>query len=465
MSAHSSIGLIVGALMYVICLTGTLLVFSESWERWQQPEVPEFYSVDGVSADKALDEYLSRVTDIPESIYVVLPTEQLPRIHVADRDHSWWTDADGNIDSPTEDGIAHFLEQLHVHLHMPSSLGLIVVSIVGAMLVSLIISGLVGHPGIIKQAFQLRLGGRSRIEQTDIHNRLSVWGLPFHIMIALTGAFYGLVGFLVLLAASALYDGDRNALFDDVYGKDPVIKELVQKPNINQVLINLAELEPEAEPIYAVVQNFGNETQFIELAAVLPGRFTYSEIYRFYSDGRYMNTQGLASGHSGRQFLYSLYRVHFGWFGGWGVRWLYFALGCMLTVISVTGINIWLCKRAKADYLDRTWSAIVWGVPLALVGSAVAFLMFSTALSLAFFSTLLAAIAIANGVKISLLRLRSYLILVLALSLIALVFVHCFVFSFLGSLAASWAVNASLLLAALGLLVYRFVRNAADRSG
>ena len=39
LDAHSAIGLVVGAVMYLICLTGTLAVLMESFERWEQPHI------------------------------------------------------------------------------------------------------------------------------------------------------------------------------------------------------------------------------------------------------------------------------------------------------------------------------------------------------------------------------------------------------------------------------------------
>lgn len=42
----------------------------------------------------------------------------------------------------------------------------------------------------------------------------------------------------------------------------------------------------------------------------------------------------------------------------------------MLTIVSATGINIWLNKRKTKDIVNYTWPAIVWGTPTALVVSA-----------------------------------------------------------------------------------------------
>lgn len=372
LDSHSIVGITIGALMYIVCLTGTLLVFSEVWERFEQPHIPEFSQVEVGAYNQALNGFIERVGEPEKSIYLVLPTEQLPRMHISDGDHEWWTDSLGNLlDEPVE-GWMQFVSALHVYLHLPESFGLIVVSALGAALIALIISGILSHPRILKDAFIFRQHGNKRIEQADLHNRLSVWGLPFHIMIAITGAFFGLVGLVVVLAATVFYDGDRTALMDDIYGADPIVNRPVQTVNFDNALLDLSQRVPEASPIYMVLHNAGTEKQLVEVAATIPGRLSYSEIYRYHADGTFINEQGLTSGKAARQIAYSVYRLHFGWFGGWSVRWLYVILGMSLTVISVSGVNIWLHRRAKDDSVDRLWVATVWGFPVALVAAIAA---------------------------------------------------------------------------------------------
>lgn len=372
LDSHSIVGITVGVLMYIVCLTGTLLVFSEVWERFEQPHIPEFNQVESGAYNHALNGFMARVEEPEKSIYLVLPTEQLPRMHVSDGDHEWWTDSSGNLlDEPVE-GWMQFVSALHVYLHLPESFGLIVVSALGAALIALIISGVLSHPRILKDAFIFRQGSNKRIEQADLHNRLSVWGLPFHSMIAVTGAFFGLVGLVVVLGATVFYDGDRTALMDDIYGADPIVNRPVQTVNFENALLDLNQRAPEASPIYMVLHDAGTEKQLVEIAATKPGRLSYSEIYRYHADGTFINEQGLTSGKAARQIAYSVYRLHFGWFGGWSVRWLYVILGMSLTVISVSGVNIWLHKRGKDDSVDRLWVATVWGFPVALAAAMAA---------------------------------------------------------------------------------------------
>ena len=66
---------------------------------------------------------------------------------------------DGSLGEPVAHDWTHLLLNLHIYLHLPSTLGLIVVGALGAMLFGLIVSGFLAHPRIVKDAFRLRLGG------------------------------------------------------------------------------------------------------------------------------------------------------------------------------------------------------------------------------------------------------------------------------------------------------------------
>ncbi len=102
-----------------------------------------------------------------------------------------------------------------------------------------------------------------------------------------------------------------------------------------------------------------------------PGRLIWAEYYRFDANGSYVGRSDYSDGPVGRQVIYSSYRIHFGNFGGVPVKILYALLGLSLTVISVTGINIWLARRKTRDYLNDLWIGSVWGAPAALALTAV----------------------------------------------------------------------------------------------
>lgn len=396
--AHSAIGLAVGAIMYLICLTGSLAVFYPEFERWEQPNIAEYSQLPIKSISTAYQEYLKQVTSPEKSVYVVLPTAEVPRAHLSDGEQEWWLNQDGTLSETVKKPWTEMLQELHIQLHLPKTLGLAVVSFFGILLLHLIISGLLTHSRIFKDAFTLNWGGTGQKQQIDLHNRLSVWGLPFHAMIAITGAFFGLVSILVLIAASAFYDNDREALIADIYGTEPIIANAPEL-NIEQSFANMAAVDKRATPIYVVVQNITTNEQFIEIAATLPQRLIYSEIYQFHADGQYIRQQGMANGPLGQQALYSVYRLHFGHFGNLAVKVVYLILGLALTYISVSGINIWLNKRGKIDNTNFLWSGFIYGTPLALSMALLASIGLGLSAHYSFWLTLILSLVAAMLIK------------------------------------------------------------------
>ena len=415
-----------GAFIYLICFSGTLSVFLHEFERWQQPNIDEFAQLSPAAVKNAYQQTLAKNDAPQKAIWVVLPTEDMPRAHTANDDGEWFTDAQGNLTEEPIEGWVATVRELHYYLHLPKTFGMMVVGLFGIMLIALAISGIMAHPSIIKDAFKLRTAQSYRLQQTDIHNRLSVWGLPFILMIALTGALIGLLNIIVIITAPLFFNGDHEAVGHAVFGADPIMQTERRDFNIDNAFSELQRVAPAATPIYAVFQQPNSEQQFIEIGATLPGRLTYSEIYRFDSEGNYYNHQGLADGPIGRQTAYSIYRLHFGHFGGFIVKICYMLFGFALTVVSVSGINIWLAKRPFQNWHNDIWAGLVWGAPLAISFSATASLSqpaWSTPIFLlALTSILIAALACKNPNKT-----KQALKLTLGMNLIALAASHSFI--------------------------------------
>jgi uncharacterized iron-regulated membrane protein len=379
LASHSWIGLLVGALMYLVCLSGAIVVFYQEFERWEQPTVHESLEYDTQAIQQAYNTLAAQEAEHHaeeqhaedehehKHMYVTLPTESVPRTVVSSDTGGWFVNSDGSLGEKVQHDWTHMLIHLHLYLHLPGSFGMIVVSILGAMLCGLIISGFLAHPGIFKDAFNLRLKGARRLEQVDIHNRLSVWGAPFHLMIAITGAFFGLAAIVSLVLAAAFFEGDTEAVIPAVYGAEPELDQPIGNPAIGKALEQMDTIAPGTTPFYVTVEEAGTPGQYMIVGTEHPGRLIYAEQYRFDSAGNYLDKVGFSDGEAGRQIIFSVYRIHFGHFGGFAVKILYAIFGLALTVVSVTGINIWLVKRKTRDYLNNVWTGLVWGTPAALV--------------------------------------------------------------------------------------------------
>lgn len=369
LASHSWLGLCVGALMYLVCLSGTLAVFHHEWERWEQPNIEEGATLTPELLQRAYAEAAERVGEVHD-IVISLPVEDNPRTAISADGQGWFVNADGSLGESINHGWAELVADLHVYLHLPHNWGMIVVSILGALLCGLIISGFLAHPSIFRDAFSLR-GNGARLEQVDIHNRLSVWGAPFHLMIAITGAFFGLAQFMGLLVAIAFYDGNNEAMLEELYGGHPHVEQSAQVAQVSKALAQMPEIAPEANPFYITVEHPGEDDQFILVGAEQPGRLIYAEQYRFTADGEHIDHVGFSDGAAGKQFIFSVYRIHFGHFGHLVTKILFLIAGLALTIVSVTGINIWLHKRKHRDAINNLWAGLVWGTPLALTVLAI----------------------------------------------------------------------------------------------
>lgn len=156
---------------------------------------------------------------------------------------------------------------------------------------------------------------------------------------------------------------------------------------------------------------------------------------------------GFSDGQPGQQFIFSLFRIHFGHFGGLAMKLLFLIGGLALSIVSVTGINVWLHKRKQRDALNNLWPGIVWGTPLALALTALTDVVLGQASVLLFWLTLVAAAVLAQLLNDER-RSRCHLQLLTVLLLVAVVGVHLWRYGLFPNPAAT-GINAGLLLSAL----------------
>lgn len=448
LSAHSWLGLMLGGLMYVICLSGTITIFYEEIERWEQPAAEEYLDFDPVVLEDSFNRYMAaHEAELTEHMYLVFPNESLPRVKLSSDLEGHYLDRDGSDGPPAHDDLSGLLTGLHVNLHLPLNLGIVIVSATGALLCGLIISGFLAHPSIVKDAFKLRGGTAGRIGQVDLHNRLSVWGAPFHLMIAITGAYYGLVLLMGGLFAAAIDGATPESINAAVFPAEPALENQAPVYAVARALDQVRELSPDGQLLYLIVHDAPSAERFMEFYVQQPGLLAWSENYRFDTAGNYLGAAGYTEG-GAQQALYSVYRIHFGHFGGFATKLLYVALGLALSVVSATGINIWLEKRKYRDALNTIWPGLVWGTPLALTLASFSQVVFQVPSAAVFWLGL--AVMMSMGVFLrDEVRYRRRLQAATALALVLLVAGHGLVFG--GAALSAAGLPVSLVLLALAL--------------
>lgn len=367
LAAHSVMGLVISAVLYIVCVSGTLAVFEDEFGWWERPIAPVVTEVSPAAAQRAADYVLETQPDTTH-LYLYLPQSNWPRFLAGGDEGLETMSVEGSPIGPYETAWNHFLIELHYYLSLPHSFGMIIVAVFGVMLIAMSISGFLAHPKIFKDAFRLKRSGQKRLIQADLHNRLSVWTAPFHIIVAGTGAVIGLFVVVAFILAQTSFNGDTRALAEGIFGAEgEVDSSPAPMPNIAAAMEKMKEVAPDRRPMLLIVHDPGTASQHVEISAEHSERLIYSENYVFTPEGEFEGIAGYSNGEAGKQIAYSVYRLHFGDFGGALMKMAYFFLGGILCLIIASGLNIYFLKQAEKGRpmtrLASGWSGIVWGTP------------------------------------------------------------------------------------------------------
>lgn len=371
LSAHSAVGLLCCALLYLICITGTVVVLYEEWHRIEQPRAPEMAAISPQAVQNAIDNILADEAGNPATtthLYVHLPSGALPRTTVTTDYQAVHVDANGAIAGPEENAWSEFLLNLHYTLHLPTVLGMTIVGMMGALVFMLALSGIMAHPRIFRDAFRLRMRRKDDVAVIDWHNRIAVWSLPFALAVSLTGGFIGMFYVSGYGLAAGVYDGNAEAVTSSIFGTEPEGNaDAAETANVIPALAYMAREYPDVRPYYVILHDAKTAGQHVQIIGEHRQRLIYGESYSFDAQGNFLGAAGLADGSLGQQLAASTYNLHFGNYGGLPVKIAYILFGIALSSVVATGTYIWLNKRARRglphNRLRAIWHGFVWGVP------------------------------------------------------------------------------------------------------
>ena len=373
LSGHSAVGLAFGALIYLVCLTGTASVLVDELKLVEQP-LPAVATVQPGALDRAVAAAMAGNAPV-KSLYVLSPITPRQRLTVAVHgkggEKRYVSDAAGRL-TPLRTPFADFVTELHMTLTLPGPWGSLLVGLVGAALLSLILSGVLAHPRIFRDAFRLRLNGSRRLREAELHNRLSVWGLPFHVAVTLTGALFGLANLVVMAIAALSFHGDTGRVYAPIVG--PATRPDTRPapmPSLEALAAHAVAGRPGARLYYAAVERPGTRGARTTVEATTPTRLPRGEDVYYDAAGREIGQGRFSSGDLGLQAYAGAAQLHFGFFGGLPVRLAYVVLGAALTFVSASGFTLWLARQADRGRpwprLRRAWLGFTWGAPAALL--------------------------------------------------------------------------------------------------
>lgn len=349
-AVHAWAGMAIGAVVCVLGLSGSVLVFLPELERLHRPEL---YHVrpEGKPAP---------IGELRELSAKAAPSLDLYRIKLPHQLETSWEfiyGHDGRLSSrvyvdqyqrrilgvraPDSDFLL-LLQSLHFDL-LGRDTGRRINGMVAFGVLAISFSGLtLWLRSTSRWTARMRPRWRARPARRN-------WG--FHVATGWWSA-----PFLAIMATTAIYFAFHlpvTALVHAITRTKPILPPRVtagqsQAVSPDEMLLNARKLEPQAR--FTVIRLPRADGQTIVLNYVLPGDLSElgaNVIHVHPRTGEALRNDRIRDLDLGHRFLAAFVPIHFGTFGGMTTRILWTALGLMPTVLFTTGIHLWRRRRKQ----------------------------------------------------------------------------------------------------------------------
>jgi uncharacterized iron-regulated membrane protein len=395
---HSWTGITMGLFVFVISFTGCLALFYHELQTWSDPAHRLGVAETRAPVHDRLSAWIEAEFGTADHVFVGFqyPSEREPyyRADVAASYHEGgfrqvtrrWDPDDGTPLPDRQDGLATWLLDFHRDLMWPEALGgrtvgRMLVGIAGIVLMLSIITGLITHRKMLRELFKLRYQRSVRVKWKDTHNVLGLWALPFHVMIAYTGAWLGVVALMVPLVAALTLDGDTDRLAEELgIGGPEAAGQQAEMFSLDAVG-RMAHPETGRLPAHVSVSEWGDRNALFQVNYEPETELLiYESIYVQGASGEVLAApdSGLNPSTATGRIIGAIAPLHYATFGGIWLKLLYFVLGLALSAMVVFGNMVWLERRrhgstgSRSDRFYHRLGQLTAGVCLGVVAASVA---------------------------------------------------------------------------------------------
>ncbi len=361
---HIWAGLLTGWFLYAMFLTGTVAYFKEELSQWMRPELPHqmetpdpalvaqrvVVQLETLAADAT--QWSLRLPDARSNS--VSSFWRLPPRGPSQRpsfDEATFDPATGAKVAARDTRGGEFFYRFHFQFHyMPVLWGRWLAGFCAMFMLVAIFSGVITHKKIFIDFFTFRWGKGQR-SWLDAHNALSVFGLPFHLMITYTG--------LVTLMAMYMPWGDQAAFKTPAERQQLTVELSAATPSgkasgVKATLAPVEDMVRQAQErwghsnIERVIVNHPRDVAArVSITRGDEGRVSMSPQYMLFegSSGKLLQVRDSVGAAAETRGV--LYALHLGRFSDTAMRWLYFIVSLAGTAMVGTGLVMWTVKRRQ----------------------------------------------------------------------------------------------------------------------
>ncbi|MEM9859279.1 MAG: PepSY-associated TM helix domain-containing protein, partial [Bacteroidota bacterium] len=366
---HTVAGIVISFALFVIFYAGAFSLFREEVSQWENPDMRQ-----PVPENIDLDQALLKVDSIyelnlHEFTNVSPPSEEYPVVYVygafndtdstTERMAAYVNPADMRVQDVKEPRttLNTTIYYLHYFRQIPV-IGLYLSGFVGLFFLFAIVTGLLIHwRNLLTKFYAFVKEGKWKMIWTNAHTVLGVIGLPFQLIYAITGAFFGLLSLILLPAVFLLYDGDTEKVLNKINPSAALTVEEDAPDYEHYSLTELADRVEQQYPDFHIrnirLRNYGKEDALalwnidshegIHSSGVLAMRM---------KDGQILEEYSILPNE--RTYSYSVInfitKLHFGSFGGMTLRVIYFVLSMITCFMIISGVLIWRTARDNKSY-------------------------------------------------------------------------------------------------------------------
>lgn len=345
-SIHSWLGLIAGIFILSFFLTGSVIVFRKELNEWQHPhlhsvkESGRYLSYNELyqkAKEQSPDLYLYSFRYIPQT---PMETIEMRVYHPQKKEYGllYLNPYNGKVLGTTwNNSLYDLLLTMHYTFFL-GKVGELLAGIFALALIGSVITGIIVYRKHIGRmlTFRLKMKWRNwRMASSNLHRIIGVWALLFNLVLSVSG-FY-----MMLYAFDLKAQFGSNA--SSSVATPPVVRQnldsLIQK---GEALLKDGKFyyldfpRNEGEPITIYTNggfwlwgDYNNKVEFDNATGKERRIFHQSQM-------------------SGKEKMeYALYTLHYGQYGGKGIKLLYSLFGLSGAVLSITGFALWYRKKRK----------------------------------------------------------------------------------------------------------------------
>lgn len=348
---HTWAGVLFSVLLFLVFFMGTLSVFDKEIDRWMMPE-SRLPAPQTVSFDQAALPQLEKLAPHSKLWTVQYPNSREPLMTIGwlgkDGIESRRVDAAANAVLPQagSKGGSGFFYPFHYSFHIKwMDLGYWLLALASVAMLVLLVSGVIVHRKIFADFFTFRPGKSMQRATLDLHNASSVLLLPFHFVITLSG----LVVFLFIYmeaGMSVVYSASGGNIIKESVGffTRPAAGEDARLAPVDAMVARARAAWGGGEVRRVIVRNPGDRNALVEVQRRPHDQVVNDNVSLTFDGvtGEVLDQQRLVPAMRVQRFFAGLHMLTF---DHWGLRWMYFGMGLVSSLMIATGMLLWVEKR------------------------------------------------------------------------------------------------------------------------